>query len=111
MKCKFAHFLPGSNVTFKLDGEINVTGGRTVHSGSLVNNKTQVILVTDDMGAFLYNVVDSSILGPLQLKGRPTCLRTFDTFQNTFFIGLETRTVVGSISYTFLIMLQDYEIN
>jgi hypothetical protein len=30
VKCKYAHFLPGSNVTFKLDGEINVSGGRIV---------------------------------------------------------------------------------
>lgn len=68
-----------------------------------------MLVVTDNSNAFLYNVQDGSIAGPLQLKGRPTCLRTFDTFQNTFFIGLESKTLTGT-SYTFLIMLSDYEI-
>eukprot|EP00347_Sterkiella_histriomuscorum_P008066 403346504 len=110
VRCKYAHFLPGSNVSFKFDGEINVTGGRSVYSGALVNNKTQVIVVTDDENAYLHNVADSSIQGPLKLPGKPTCLRTFDSFQNTFFIGLETKTPVGLCSYTFLIMLSDYQI-
>ena len=61
VRCKYAHFLPGSNVSFKFDGEINVTGGRSVYSGALVNNKTQVIVVTDDENAYLHNVADSSI--------------------------------------------------
>lgn len=45
-----------------------------------MNNSTQFLIVTEDECAFLYNIADQNIAGPIPLFGKPTVLKTFDAF-------------------------------
>lgn len=48
VKCKFAHQLPGTQITMQLDSEVNITKGSNVSYGILMNKKTQILLATQD---------------------------------------------------------------
>ena len=45
-----------------------------------MNNKTQILIVTEDQQAYLFNVQQQTIAGPIKLSGRPTALRFFEPF-------------------------------
>jgi hypothetical protein len=45
--------------------------------------------VTEDAKAFLYNIATQAGAGPIDIAGRPTALRFFEQFQNTFFVGIQ----------------------
>ncbi|CDW76594.1 UNKNOWN [Stylonychia lemnae] len=110
VKCKYPHILPNSGVQIKLEQELPVAEGKVVTSGQLINNKTQVLIVTEDEQAYLFNVKELTTAGPIKLLGKPTSLRTFEAFQNAFFLGLQTNSMVGGPQYNFNILLSDSSI-
>ena len=42
--------------------------------------------------------------GPLNIGGRATCCKAFDSLPNTFFFGVETLAPSGAAAYSFKIM-------
>jgi len=63
-------------------------------------------LTSEEGKAFLYNIANGQVAGPVPLCGKPTALKFFDAFENTFFIGAECKSL-GGFNYAFNIMLSN----
>lgn len=49
--------------------------------------------------------------GTMPLEGRPSVVKLFEAFPDTFFFGLEKKTTVGGTSYSLKVKFTTHEIN
>lgn len=111
VKCNRAHILRGTDIAVTLDKELPLLEGKTVTHAVEVNNGTGILIATQEHEAYLYSIAESTLTAPVMLNGRPTAVKAFDSLPNTFFMGLETKNLsIGTVSYTFSILLSDKSI-
>jgi len=60
-----------------------------VISASYDSANKSLYFATEDHNLFLYNLTNKSLSNPINLKGKPTCIRTFEAFKDFIFLGLE----------------------
>ena len=58
-----------------------------------------MIFATEDSQIYLFDIATKNRLGPIDLPGKPTCLRTFDAIPDFIFLGIEQISIPNSGSF------------
>ena len=85
VKCANPHEFSG--MLFNKKGEVVVTTqGETIIASSMVNQGTQVIVVSNQR-ALLMQLPALAVLGEFPLQAKITCVKAFDSAPGMFFFG------------------------
>lgn len=77
---------------------------------SLLNNSTQLVMVTEKDTAVIVDLATLEPLGsPLELGGKPSVVKAFNEFPNSLFFGLEKKSLVGA-THVLKILFTNHEI-
>ncbi len=61
--------------------------------------KKNLIFATEESQIFLYNITQKTLQGPLDLLGKPKCMRTFDAIPDFIFLGIEQMSISNPGSF------------
>ena len=77
----------------------SLSGNKQVICATYVSTNKNIIFATEESQLFSYDTTNKGLQGPLFLKGKPTCIKTFDSIADFIFLGIDQMSISNPGSF------------